>query len=204
VLAGINAAFLPGRISLVTGRTGAGKSTLLHTLGGLMRPDAGEVLDGDRPISRWIAAHRDLWRRKVGMVLQHPCLVADLSVLENVLLPLIPQDLSFSGARRRAASALEALQLSHHAGSTPDRLSGGERQRVAIARALVVEPAILLADEPTAHQDDDALSLIWNRLTASAGKGAVVVVAGHDPRVAGVSADVDRYHLANGSLRSDA
>jgi ABC-type lipoprotein export system ATPase subunit len=204
VLAGVNAVFLPGRVSLISGRTGTGKSTLLHTLGGLMRPSAGEVLAGDRPVSRWIGAHRDVWRRSVGMVLQHPCLMADLTVLENVLLPLVPQGLSLSQARYRGAAALESVGLSHLAGSAAGVLSGGERQRVTVARALVVRPAILLADEPTAHQDDDAAALVWDRLRACAAGGAVVIAAGHDPRFSQASADADRYHLADGRLRKIA
>jgi ABC-type ATPase involved in cell division len=200
VLDAIRVRFPPARIALITGPTGAGKSTLLHTLAGLIRPTAGEVIVGDAPVSRWRSAHRDLWRRKVGVVFQQPSDIADLTVLENVLLPMVPAGGRLADIRQRAMAALESVAISHLAGSAMERLSGGERQRVSIARALINRPVVLLADEPTAHQDDDSAQRVLNLLARLQPAGVTVVIAAHDPRVAAASIADDRYRLAGGVL----
>ena len=181
VLKDVNVRFSAGRIALISGATGSGKSTLLHTIAGLTRPTAGQVNDGRHAVSRWIGPHRDLWRRRIGMIFQHPCLLADLTVLENVLLPLIPSGSRLSVIRRQAMTALESVHMARLAGESIHSLSGGERQRVSIARALAVKPAVLLADEPTSHQDDDFVPVVMEILASLKIRKAVVVarVLGH-------------------------
>jgi ABC-type lipoprotein export system ATPase subunit len=200
VLDGLDATFGPGMVTVVEGPTGAGKSTLLHVLGGLLRPDQGEVLADGQAVSRFTAAHRDRWRRQVGLVFQTPYLLSGLTVLENVMLPLVPRGLAVGRLRAQALATLEQTAVAHLAGRDPSELSGGERQRVSLARALVGEPRFLLADEPAAHQDPAGLANVSDRLAAAARTGAVVVVASHDPRLASGHPGWRRLRLEAGRL----
>jgi putative ABC transport system ATP-binding protein len=200
VLDRLDASFDPGTVTVVEGATGAGKSTLLHVLGGLLRPDQGEVLADGQAVSRFTAAHRDRWRRGVGLVFQNPHLLPGLTVLENVVLPLVPRGPAVARLREKALAALERTASAHLAGRDPSDLSGGERQRVALARALVTEPRFLLADEPAAHQDGAGLEIVSAQLAAAARAGAVVVVVSHDPRLASDHPDWRRLRLESGRL----
>jgi putative ABC transport system ATP-binding protein len=200
VLRDIEARFLPGTITLVTGETGAGKSTMLHLLAGLLRPTAGEVrADGD-PVSRWPAQHKNRWRQQVGIVFQHLALIPDLSVAENLLLRLLPCRISDDRMKRSIVRQLAEADLSDAAASPARELSGGQRQRLAIARALIGHPRFVLMDEPTAFQDDDHTSRVGRQLEAAAKEGAVVVVCSHDPRLRKLDSIDRQYHLAASSL----
>lgn len=200
VLASVEAVFPAGTVSLITGETGAGKSTLLHLLAGLLRPTAGEVWADGQPVSRWPARHRDPWRRQVGLVFQHLAVMPDLSVAENLLLPLIPRNIAWSCMQNDIGRQLTDCELSDLADAPAGALSGGQRQRVAIARALVTRPRFILADEPTSFQDDDHAAQIIARLAHAACNDAVVVICSHDARLR-ASADLDqRFHLASATL----
>lgn len=203
VLDGVSAGFRKGSLSLIAGPMGAGKSTLLHILAGLLRPTAGEVLAEGRPVSRWTAAHRDQWRRSVGIAFQASSLWPELTALENVMLPMVPRGMRVATLRTLGLEALDALGISDLAGRSARVLSGGERQRVAMARALVSRPAFLLVDEPTAHQDDDGVRRVLGAISSAAEWGATVVVASHDPRVAESRLFPDRWHLEAGRLGSE-
>jgi ABC-type lipoprotein export system ATPase subunit len=187
ILDGVSASLGEGRVTIVSGPTGSGKSTLLHLLGALIRPTQGTVLAGGEPISRWISAHRDRWRREVGLALQDPHLLEGLSALENVLVRGVRATARGSptlGQHRRAAlEALDSLDAGPLASRRVEGLSGGEQQRVALARSLVGGPRYLLWDEPTAHQDDMGVSLVAAALESARARGATVVVATHDPRL---------------------
>lgn len=200
ILDGLDATFGPGTVTVIEGSTGAGKSTLVHVLGGLLRPDQGEVLADGQAVSRFTAAHRDRWRQGVGLVFQNPHLLSGLTVLENVMLPLVPRGHAVGRLREQALAALERTEIVHLAGRDPNDLSGGERQRVSLARALVTEPRFLLADEPAAHQDPAGLAIVSDQLAAAAGTGAVVVVVSHDPRLAGGHRAWRRLRLESGRL----
>ena len=200
VLNKLNARFPAGRISIISGAVGAGKSTLLHVLAGLSRPTSGEVIVDDQAVSRWAGAHRDRWRRQVGIIFQHYHLLYDLTLLENVMLPLIPLGYGVTECRRRATEALQKTALSHLAGSLVNRLSGGERQKTAVARALVARPAYLLADEPTAHQDPENAQRIMKLLCECARSNAVVIIATHETEPAAAVDDPIRYRLVDGRL----
>ncbi len=201
IICGLNAAFAAGHLAHIAGETGAGKSTLLHLLAGLLRPTEGEVLADGQPVSRWVATHRDLWRRKVGIVFQSDRLVGDLSALENVYLPLIPRGYRMFDCRALAVDALVRLRAGALADEKVSRLSGGERQRVAIARALVSKPPFILADEPTAHQDRESAVAVIETLRAAAAGGAVVIVTAHDARLLAPGIMPHRYRIEGGRLR---
>jgi len=200
VLASVEARFDPGTLTLVTGETGAGKSTLLHLLAGLLRPTGGEIRADGQPVSRWPASHRDRWRRSVGIVFQHLALVPDLSAAENLLLPMVPRKIAWSHMQQQIHESLVDADLADSGRFPARELSGGQRQRLAMARALVGEPSFILADEPTAFQDDDHARQMIAQLQDAADAGAVIVVCSQDPRLKGSAAFHRRCHLASGSL----
>ena len=175
--------FVAGRMVLITGATGAGKSTFLHILAGLIRPSEGEVIVDSEKVSRWISFHRDMWRRKLGIIFQQPHLLPGLTVLENVCLPLIPRKNNIREIKEKAIQALERMGLVHMAGEMVMPLSGGERQRVAIARAIVAEPEMILADEPTAHQDQENVTRLIHVLEGFKSRESIVIVVSHDSRL---------------------
>lgn len=200
ILSEVDCEFLPQQVGLVTGATGSGKSTLLHLLAGLLRPTAGEVFAGAAPVSRWVAGHRDRWRRDVGVALQAPNLLPELTVLENVMLPLVPKLRAADEARVKARTALEALEISPLAGASVGALSGGQKQRVALARAMSGGPKYLLADEPTSHQDAAGAQVVMRALSAARERGAAVVVTAHDPRLVDAPLADARWYLEGATL----
>jgi ABC-type lipoprotein export system ATPase subunit len=204
VLESVNADFSPGTVNLVTGNTGSGKSTLLHLLAGLLRPTAGEVWAGGLPVSRWPSRHRDPWRQQTGIVFQHLALIPHLTVAENLLLPMIPRRIAWFRMQEEILRQLADADLSTLADTPTSALSGGQRQRLAIARALVAAPRFILADEPTAFQDDHHTAQIGTRLGQCAREGAVVVICSHDPRLRSFD-EIDRqYRLRSGTLTETA
>lgn len=200
VLDSVNATFPSGDVSIITGPVGAGKTTLLNTLAGLTRPISGEVMVNDQAVSRWTGAHREQWRRQAGIIFQHYHLLHDLSVLENIMLPLIPLGYPMSKCRRQSMEALEKVTLLHHAGSFVNSLSGGERQKTAIARALVAHPYFIFADEPTAHMDVKNARQTMDLLFGCAKKNAVVIIATHELTIESLPGSPLCYHLENGVL----
>jgi ABC-type lipoprotein export system ATPase subunit len=202
ILKHVDATLNAGEGAMISGKTGAGKSTLLHLLTGLLRPSQGQITANGQPVSRWNTVHRDLWRRQVGIVFQHPHLIDELTALENIILPMIPRGTSLSQLRKLAWDALDTFGISHLAKQNVRSLSGGEQQRVSIARAIVSKPAILVADEPTAHQDDEGTALIIEKFAEWKLAHAIVIVAAHDPRWAQHEKFADKHFLLeNGRLR---
>jgi lipoprotein-releasing system ATP-binding protein len=197
VLHGVSLAVQQGEVVAVTGPSGSGKSTLLHLLGGLDRPDSGEVYwGGIRADSLDTQARARLRATSVGLVFQHHYLLADLNVLDNLRVPglLLRQELT-----EQARDLLAEVGLSGREKAMPGQLSGGERQRVALARALVARPSILLADEPTGSLDTanaQAVSALMVQLARQHGAGVLLVT--HDEAMAG-RAD-RRLHLLDGVM----
>ncbi|WP_246051342.1 ABC transporter ATP-binding protein [Balnearium lithotrophicum] len=156
-LKGVNISLKEGEFSLLMGASGSGKSTLLHILGTLDRPTEGKVYYREREIftlpEREIATFRN---RKVGFVFQFHYLIGELSLLENVMVPLLIGGVSEREARIRAEEVLKSVGLGHRLSHKPFEVSGGEKQRAAVARALVTNPEVVLADEPTGNLDSQA------------------------------------------------
>jgi ABC-type lipoprotein export system ATPase subunit len=199
ILKQVDARLTAGEGALISGKTGAGKSTLLHLLAGLLRPSQGQITANGQPVSRWHTAHLDLWRRQVGIVFQQPHLIKEFTVLENVILPMIPREASITKLRKLAREALDTLGISHLAKQNVRTLSGGEQQRVSIARAIVSRPTILIADEPTAHQDDEGAARIIEILTGWKHPHTIIVVAAHDSRWAHPEKFADKHFFIENS-----
>jgi putative ABC transport system ATP-binding protein len=183
-LRGVSLSLEPGEFVAVAGPSGSGKSTLLNLVGCLDHPTSGRVLVGDVDVATLDDdALSDLRSRTIGFIFQTFNLVPVLSALENVELPLL-----FRGgepdARPRAQKALAAVGLAGFERHRPDELSGGQRQRVAVARALVTDPAIVLADEPTANLDSaTGETIIALMLEINRRQGTTFLFSTHDPRV---------------------
>ena len=182
---GVDLAVEAGETVSVMGPSGCGKSTLLHLLGGLDRPDAGEiVIDGRRVDRLSETAWAVLRRRTIGFVFQSFNLVDELTAVENVELPALLVGASARRARSRAVELLERLDVADRRDHLSDRLSGGESQRVAVARALINDPLLILADEPTGNLDSRATGEILRLFADLRASGQSLLVVTHDARVA--------------------
>ena len=167
------------------GPSGSGKSTLLHILGCLDRPTQGRYLFDGREVGTLPDEERSrLRQRQIGFVFQFFHLLARLTAQGNVELPMLFAGVSREERRRRAGAALEAVGLSHRAHHRPVQLSGGERQRVALARAVVMDPSLLLADEPTGNLDRHSAVEVMELLESMNARGLTLIVVTHDPAIA--------------------
>ena len=175
-----------GEFISVMGPSGCGKSTLLNLMGLLDEPSAGKVAIGGKAIDRY--GDRDLARlrnERIGFIFQQFHLVSDLSVVDNVEIPLLYRKMSNKERRKAALAALDRVGLSSRTQHFPTQLSGGQQQRVAIARAIVGRPGLLLADEPTGNLDSqmgDEIMGILEDLNQK--EGTTIVMVTHDPRMA--------------------
>ncbi len=186
-LSNVNLEIRSGEFVSIMGPSGCGKSTLLNLMGLLDVPSEGTVsLAGESVVSYSDRQLSRLRNRRLGFVFQTFHLIADLSVVDNVEIPLLYRRMSGSERRRLALAALERVGLSSRVHHFPAQLSGGQQQRVAIARAIVGEPDVLLADEPTGNLDSsmgDEVMAILHDLNSSA--GTTIVMVTHDERLAG-------------------
>ncbi|MBI1379929.1 MAG: ATP-binding cassette domain-containing protein [Planctomycetaceae bacterium] len=200
VLSGVDLEVPAGSSVALLGRSGSGKSTLLHLVGGLDRPDRGEVWVEGRRVDLMGERERTLARRRrVGFVFQSFDLLPTLTVLENVLLPMELERRTGRAERDRAMALLARVGLADRAAAFPDRLSGGEQQRIALARALVHEPAVVLADEPTGNLDGDNAARVLDLLgSLVAERGTTLLVATHSREAA--LRQSRAFELADGRL----
>jgi len=185
-LDGVDLAIGAGEYLSLMGPSGSGKSTLLNVLGLLDRPTSGEYWLGDvQTASMPEDLLADTRQKEIGFVFQVFHLIARMSALENVELPMMLAGLPVAERRGRARTALERMGLGPRIDHRPNQLSGGERQRVAIARAVVMEPRILLADEPTGNLDSTSGGEVVKIMEDLHGQGLTLVVVTHDPAIGG-------------------
>ncbi len=186
---GVSLSIERGSFTLLRGPSGSGKTTLLSLFGGMIAPSAGEIRVLGRSIVRLRDRHRAALRRdEVGFVFQELALVPEMSVEENLFLPLVPLGGPSRADAARVLGRLTRVGLARHREQLARRLSGGERQRVAIVRALALDPPILLLDEPTAHLDAESTRelLAWLddlRREPTPSGPRTIVAATHDPRM---------------------
>ncbi|NOX52723.1 MAG: ABC transporter ATP-binding protein [Gammaproteobacteria bacterium] len=202
-LRGVDVSIMKGDFVSLSGPSGSGKSTLLNIIGGLDRPDGGEVVvSGTRLSTLSDSALAELRLHKIGFVFQAFNLIPVLSAHENVEFILQLQGVGSALRRARSTAVLDSLGLSQMSHRRPGELSGGQQQRVAIARAIVTNPALLLADEPTANIDsattEELLSLL-QKLNRE--QGMTIVTATHDPMV--MSYTTRKIKLHDGMIEED-
>lgn len=200
---GVDLAVGEGEFVAITGASGSGKSTLLHMLGGITRPSSGRVLlEGVDLAGLSDDALAAIRRRRLGFVFQRYNLLPELSLAENVALPLTLDGAAAAQSAAAARAALEAVGMAHRAAHRPDELSGGEQQRGAIARALVTGPAVVLADEPTGALDsENSGRVVALLLRLVKERGQTVILVTHDPAVAAVAGRTVR--MRDGRIESD-
>jgi putative ABC transport system ATP-binding protein len=183
----------------ISGPSGSGKSTLLHILGCLDTPSAGRyLLDGVEVNGLTSNKLAEIRNRKIGFVFQTFNLLPNMTVLENVELPLLYAGVGKKERRKRAEKVLDEVGLAERLKHRPSELSGGERQRTAIARALVNEPAIILADEPTGNLDTVSGSSVLNVFNQLHNQGHTIIVVTHDQNVAKIAKRI--IHIQDGKI----
>jgi lipoprotein-releasing system ATP-binding protein len=201
VLKNLNVSLDRGEMVAIVGASGVGKSTLLHVLGGLDSVDEGSVTIGDTNLTALADEDKVAFRnRHVGFVFQFHHLLPEFSALENAEMPMRIARLPPEQRRARAAELLRRVGLESRMEHRPGMLSGGEQQRVAIARALVMDPTLLLADEPTGDLDEHTAETLHELLREMhRERGLTSIIATHNPRLAGACDRVLR--LEDGSLK---
>jgi len=199
----VNLTVQAGDYLSIMGPSGSGKSTLLNIIGLLDRPTSGSYeLDGRDVTSLSDDEQARTRREKIGFVFQFFHLVPRLTAAENVELPMVLGGLPPAERQERVNHALDAMDLADRAHHRPDQLSGGQRQRVAIARATVMEPAVLLADEPTGNLDRASGGEVIHILEQLNTKGITLLVVTHDPDIGGRARR--RIHMVDGRIVDDA
>jgi ABC-type lipoprotein export system ATPase subunit len=189
-----------GDLVTLSGPSGSGKSTLLYILGGLERPDGGEVIFKNESIWQLNQSRLELFRSDmIGFVFQMHYLMPDFTALENAIIPALIAGVSRAEAMEKAKSLFAELSIYDRRDHYPNQMSGGEQQRTAICRALINSPELVLADEPTGNLDsenaDSLLKLIVKLVETT---GVTVLIASHDSRVAEVGLKL--FHLAGGVI----
>jgi len=193
-LAGIDLQVARGTFIAIMGASGSGKTTLMHLIGGLDLPDEGTIRIDGREVNKLSDSERTLFRRRrMGIIFQSFNLLPSLTALENVMLPLLVDGRDASEAERRARELLTQVHLGHRLRHRPALMSGGEQQRVAIARALMVEPVLILADEPTGNLDPTSSVEIWKLLSRLARERQTTVLMVTHESAAAAAADVVHF-----------
>src|SRR5277367_3316417 len=184
-LAGIELDIRRGEYVSISGPSGCGKSTLLAILGLLDTPSTGEYTLNETPVARMKLSERARVRnREIGFIFQAFNLIGDLTVYENVELPLTYRSMPAAERKTRVKESLERVGMSHRIKHYPSQLSGGQQQRVAVARALAGRPSIMLADEPTGNLDSANGEQVMELLSELHREGATICMVTHDPRYA--------------------
>lgn len=188
VLTDLNLQIPSGRTIAIMGASGVGKSTLLHILGGLDRPDKGQILFEGRDLAACSAQElADFRNSKIGFVFQMHNLLPEFDALENTMMPILLRNYDRSAAKQRATKVLTEVGLAERLDHRPGQLSGGEQQRAAIARALVNDPPLILADEPTGNLDErtgETIFQLFRELHSH--RNLSFVIATHNPALAAI------------------
>jgi len=185
-LNGIDVQINGGEFVAIMGPSGCGKSTLLNILGLLDNPSSGEYQFYDNEVSNMSERQRaNLRKGNIGFVFQSFNLIDELTVFENVELPLLYLKVSASERKKKVEAALERMNIMHRRNHFPQQLSGGQQQRVAIARAVIAEPKVILADEPTGNLDSANGLEVMNLLSQLNQEGATIIMVTHSPHDAG-------------------
>jgi putative ABC transport system ATP-binding protein len=202
-LRAVDLTFEDGEYAAIMGPSGSGKSTLLNILGLLDRPDEGSYRLDDRETTRLGEESRAQLRRdRIGFVFQSFHLIPRLSAAENVELPLVLAGVAPKERRHKVEGILDAVGLTERAHHRPDQLSGGQRQRVAIARATIMEPSLILADEPTGNLDRASGDEVVNTLETLNAGGLTLLVVTHDPAIGDRAKR--RVRMDDGSVVADS
>lgn len=198
-LSGVHLEIKNGEFLSIAGPSGCGKSTLLSILGLLDSPTDGNYWINKQPVANLSLSDRTRIRnREIGFIFQAFNLIGDLTVFENVELPLTYRSMGSAERKKRVQEVLERVGMAHRMKHYPSQLSGGQQQRVAVARALVGQPSILLADEPTGNLDSKNSEAVMDLLRQLHREGATICMVTHDPRYASIA---DRtIHLFDGRI----
>lgn len=199
----VNLSIEPGELVVITGPTGSGKTTLMKLLTREYRPTTGELFFFDTPVHTLKGRGIDHHRRRLGIVFQDYRLIPDLTVWENMALPLHIVSKSRAEIERRVTDLLALIKLSVKAEYFPGQLSGGEAQRVGIGRALALGPELIFADEPTGNLDEVTSKSIANLLQKINELGTTVVVSTHDVSVLAIFSNERHVHIEAGTIVSD-
>lgn len=200
-LKNINLSIEDGEIVILKGVSGSGKSTLLSLIGGLSKPSSGEIVVNEHNIAKLPDIMSSAYRHKeIGFIFQSFNLLEGLSVYQNILAPLALTSLSKEAMHEKISQAMSLANIEHKNDQNVSSLSGGERQRCAIARAVVMEPQIILADEPTANLDKENSLIFIDILKKFKALHKTVIIATHDTLFDGLSC-IDRcVHMRDGEL----
>jgi putative ABC transport system ATP-binding protein len=200
----VSVAIKRGGMTVIKGPSGSGKTSLLSVIGCMSRPTEGSVFIDDKNVvklpERFLTAIR---REMFGFIFQQFHLIRSLKVIDNILLPLYPTDLLPADMRRRALDVMDKFSIAGKEKLQVKNLSGGEQQRVAIARALINDPAVIIADEPTAHLDEKLAAEFMAILAALCNEGRTVIIATHDPFVHGHSLVNNTIALRDGRVEKE-
>ncbi len=192
-----------GSLVVLKGPSGSGKTTLLSLIGCQTKPTRGEVIILGKRVSKLPEKFMNLHKRShIGFIFQHFQLIAGMSVLDNIVLPLIPEGISPKERSKRADHLLEQFNLVHRRQFKVSHLSGGEQQRVAIARALINNAGILLADEPSAHLDSRLTSNLLNYIKQLKRSGHTILITSHDPIIYQHPAVDQVFEMRDGKITS--
>lgn len=201
-LAGVNLTIKKGEFVAIMGPSGCGKSTLLNIIGLLDNPSEGEFYFLDNEISKFREKQRaNLRKNNIGFIFQSFNLIDELTVFENIELPLIYLQYSASERKARVEEVMEQMKIMHRNNHFPQQLSGGQQQRVAVARAVVAKPKLILADEPTGNLDSTHGQEVMNLLTDLNDSGTTIVMVTHSPMDADYAQKV--IHLFDGQIVSE-
>lgn len=201
-LAGVNLTIKKGEFVAIMGPSGCGKSTLLNIVGLLDNPSEGKFYFLDNEISKFKERQRaNLRKKNIGFIFQSFNLIDELTVFENIELPLIYLQYSASERKARVEEVMEQMKIMHRRNHFPQQLSGGQQQRVAVARAVVAKPKLILADEPTGNLDSTHGQEVMNLLTDLNDSGTTIVMVTHSPMDADYAQKV--IHLFDGQIVSE-